>query len=90
MKSILYDIYNGDYDITLNRDKKQQELYAQLCDEWEKVQAVFGDELIDRIINIEGELDDIRHFHYYREGFRLGIRLMLEALTPRPGNTAPW
>ena len=80
MNNILYDIYNGEYDITPGRDKKQQELYDRLCAEWDKVKDVFGDEIIDRILGIEGELDDLRSFHYYQAGFHLGARLMLEAL----------
>ena len=80
MNNILYEIYNGEYDTTLRRDKKQQELYDRLCAEWDKVKDVFGDEIIDRILGIEGELDDLLPFHYYQAGFLLGARLMLEAL----------
>ncbi len=80
MKDILREIFDGEYDITQKRDKTQQELNEKLCAEWDKVQKMFGDEFIDRLFELEGEKEGWRAFHYYREGFRLGVRLMLEAL----------
>ena len=80
MKDILREIFDGEYDITPKRDKTQQELDEKLCAEWDKVQKLFGDEFIDRLFELEGEKEGWRAFHYYREGFRLGVRLMLEAL----------
>ena len=80
MKDILREIFDGEYDITPKRDKTQQELNEKLSAEWDKVQKMFGDEFIDRLFELEGEKEGWRAFHYYREGFRLGVRLMLEAL----------
>ena len=80
MKDILREIFDGEYDITPKRDKTQQELDEKLCAEWDKVQKMFGAEFIDRLFELEGEKEGWRAFHYYREGFRLGVRLMLEAL----------
>lgn len=85
MDSLLYQIYSGEYDFTPKRDKEQQELYKKLCAEWDKVQRMFGDKFTDRIFDLEGELEDRRSFQSYREGFRLGVRLMLEALTSATG-----
>ena len=80
MKDILREIFDDEYDITPKRDKTQQELDEKLCAEWDKVQRMFGDKFIDRLFELEGEKEEWRAFHYYREGFRLGVRLMLEAL----------
>ena len=88
MNSLLYDLYNGDYDITPKPDEKQQKLLKQLCIEWDKVQTMFGDKFLDHLMELEGEREDRLAFHYYQEGFRLGVRLMMEALTPHPGSTA--
>lgn len=85
MDSLLYQIYSGEYDHTQERDEKQQELYKKLCAEWDKVQCMFGDEFTDRVFELEGELEDRRSFQYYRAGFCLGVRLMLEALTSATG-----
>lgn len=80
MNGILREIFDGEYDITPKRDKTQQGLDKKLCDEWDKIQRTLGDEFIDRLFELEGEREDWRAYHYYQAGFRLGIRLMLEAL----------
>lgn len=82
MESILYEIFSDSYDITPKKGEKWQELEKKLYSEWDRLQAVFGDEFMDRLLELEGERDDRRAFYYYRAGFRLGIRLMLEALKP--------
>lgn len=80
MDSILYQIFSGEYDITPKRSKKQQELCDQIFAELDKVKAVFGDEFLDRLLELIGERMDLESFQYYRSGFALGARLMLEAL----------
>ena len=80
MNGILREIFDGEYDITQKRDKKQQELDEKIYDEWDKMQKILGDEFINRLFLLEGEQEDRLSFHYYQAGFRLGVRLMLEAL----------
>ena len=80
MSGILRELFNDEYDITPKRDKKQRELDLKICEEWNKVQTMFGGEFIDRLFALEGEREDWTAFHYYRAGFRLGVRLMLEGL----------
>ena len=80
MESILHEIFDGEYDFTPKRDKKQQNLDKRVYMEWEKVQRIFGDEFVDRLFELEGEREGWRAFRYYQAGFRLGVRLMLEAL----------
>ena len=80
MRDILREIFDDEYDITPKRDKTQLELDLTACKEWKKVQTMFGDEFVDRLLELEGEQEDWRAFHYYRAGFQLGVRLMLEAL----------
>lgn len=80
MNDILREIFDGDYDITPERDKEQQELEQKIYEEWDKVQRMFGDEFVERLFDLEGEREDWRAFHYYQAGFRLGVRLVLEAL----------
>lgn len=80
MNEILRELFDGEYDVTPKRDKKQQQICEQLCAEWDKVQRMFGDEFVDRLFELEGEKEDWRAFRYYQAGFRLGVRLMLEAL----------
>ncbi len=80
MENILSQIFSGDYDTTPKRDKKQQELCDQIYAELEKVQAVFGTDFLNRLFDLEAEQQELQHYHYYRSGFLLGARLMLEAL----------
>ena len=80
MKDILREIFDDEYAITPKWDKTQQEINEKLCTEWDKIGKMFGDKFIDRLFELEGEKEKWRAFHYYREGFRLGVRLMLEAL----------
>ena len=82
MSSLLYEIYSGNYDFVPKWDQKQRELTEKLYTEWDKVQTMFGDEFMDRLLELQAERDDWQTFHYYQAGFRLGVRLMLEALTP--------
>ena len=80
MKNILREMFDGDYDITPKRDRRQRELDEKLCEEWRKVQQMFGTQFVDHLSMMEREQEDLRAFHYYRAGFRLGMRLMLEAM----------
>lgn len=80
MNDILRDIFDGEYDITPERDKKQREIDKKLCVELDTIQRMFGDGFINRLLDLEGEREEWRAFHYYQAGFRLGVRLMLEAL----------
>ena len=82
MESILYEIFRDSYDITPKKDEKWQELEKKLCAEWDKIQAALGDAFTDHLLDLEGELDSQRAFHYYRAGFRLCARLILEVFTP--------
>lgn len=80
MESILREIFNGEYDFTPKQDEKQQKLDQKTYAEWDKVQRIFGEEFVDRLFELEGEREEWRAFRYYRAGFRLGVRLMLEVL----------
>ena len=81
MNNILREIFDGGYDFTPQRDEKQHSLDQKAYEEWDKVQRMFGGEFVDRLLDLEGERQDWRAFRYYQAGFRLGARLMLEALS---------
>lgn len=80
MENILYQLFSGEYDITPKRDKKQQELCDQIFAELDKVEAVLGDKFLDRLFDLKAEEGELRNYQYYRSGFVLGARLMLELL----------
>lgn len=81
MNSLLYKLYSGDYDTIVEPDKALREVDKKLWAERDKVHRMFGDKFMDRLLELEDEREDRRGFCLYREGFRLGVRLMLEALT---------
>lgn len=80
MESILYQIFSGEYDITPEWGKTQQEIRSRLFTELDQVEAVLGEPFLDRLIDLGGEWSEHQNFHYFRAGFLLGARLMLEAL----------
>ncbi len=80
MESILHQLFNGDYDITPKRDKKQQELSEAALASWDKITAVFGADFADDLCSLEAEREELREFQYFRSGFVLGVRLLLEAM----------
>lgn len=84
MQSILYQLFSGKYDTTPEWDKKQRELSKASLVELDKVAAVFGSEFVDRLCDLQGEREEWRNYLYYRSGFVLGARLMLEALGGQP------
>ena len=80
MNGILRALFDDEYDITPKRDKKQRELDETLCAEWNKVRDALSVEFVDYLLTLEAERSDRQNFWYYQAGFRLGARLMLEAL----------
>ena len=85
MNRLIYQIYSGEYDFTLERDNKQQELDRKIYAEWDKGGRMFGEKFMDQLFHLEGKREEMREFPYFRKGFQLGARLMLEALTAATG-----
>ena len=67
MECLLYQLFEGEYDITPKPDKVEDGL---------------GQEFADHLGDLEGERENWQNYQYYRSGFILGARLMLEALGP--------
>lgn len=84
MESILYQLFNGDYDITPKRSKKQQEMCDQIFTELDQVKAALGDPFLDQFLELTARRMDLESFQYYRSGFVLGVRLMLEVFECQP------
>ena len=84
MENILYELFSGEYDITPKRGKRQQELRDKIFTELDKVEAAFGIDYLDHLFDLDGEWNEWKNFQYYRSGFLLGARLMLEALGDQP------
>ncbi len=81
MDGLLFKIYNGDYDITQRYVQEQAELNKKLGAKWDEVEKALGSEFLDCVLELDGKRMEQEGFYCYREGFRLGVNLMLEALT---------
>lgn len=80
MEDILYQLFSGDYDITPKQGEKQQELRRRIFAELDRMEAAFGPDYLDRLFDLNSQWNAWKDFEYYRSGFALGVRLMLEAL----------
>ena len=80
MEDILYQLFSGDYDITPKQGEKQQELRRRIFAELDRVEAAFGSDYLDRLFDLNSQWNAWKDFEYYRSGFALGVRLMLEVL----------
>lgn len=81
MDSLLYELYNGDYEIGTYLGKDEKKILKEIEPILDKVKAEFGLELVDRLSRSYADQRALSNYRHYREGFRLGARLMLEALT---------
>ncbi len=82
MDKLLLELYNGNYDITSMQDEAQEEITQKLSVLLEQVQKQIGLDLVDQLTGLYAERSGLSEFRYYQEGFRLGAKLMLAALTP--------
>ena len=80
MENILYQLFSGDYDITPKQGEKQQELRRRIFAELDRMEAAFGPDYLDRLFDLNSQWNAWKDFEYYRSGFALGVRLMLEVL----------
>lgn len=80
MEDILYQLFSGDYDVTPKQGEKQQELRRRIFAELDRVEAAFGSDYLDRLFDLDSQWNAWKDFAYYRSGFALGVRLMLEVL----------
>ena len=78
--SILADIYNGKYQPQAKPTPLPQELRAADIAFWEKVREALGIDCIDEYLYRHSEQEALSDIDHFREGFRLGVLLMLEVL----------
>ena len=81
MDRLLFEIYNDTYNITPKYNLGEAELNKKLSAKWEEVQKALGSEFLDCVLELDGKRMEQEGFYCYREGFRLGVNLMLEGLT---------
>lgn len=81
MESILDQLYYGQFDLSGSAPSKE---YKDCCKKirpfWEKIEERLGSDDCTDFSNALAEQESIREREMFREGFRLGSRLMLELM----------
>lgn len=77
--SILHEIYGGGYAPSESLEKLPEELNDKWWTFFEEVEKVMGLEFIEQHWDALMEADLYRDFANFREGFRLGVALMMES-----------
>lgn len=80
--SILQDIYDGQYSPAERADAIPQELREKTLAFYDEIERVLGSQFIEKHWDALCELESLRDINNFREGFRLGVALMLEARGP--------
>ena len=82
--SILDKIYYEMYLQKLPETAEYKEVRERSLAIWEEAAEILGPEFSDKVWNNLVELSTVGSHHDFKEGFRLGVQLMLEART-QPG-----
>lgn len=78
--SILQDIYSGGYCPCETADKIPAKLRNREWAFYDEIEKRFGAEVIERHWDSLCEADSARDYANFREGFRLGVSLMMELM----------
>jgi len=85
MESLLYEIYDGRYNINEYRDEEEEKIARKVAEMKKQVKAELGEEFMERLTDLYLDWMQMSDFRHYREGFSLGVRLVLEAFTSATG-----
>ena len=83
MQSILEDIYCGKYSHKFNPTPEYRKAVSAMSKEWDAAKAILGYEQTERLWDTQMAVAALEGADDFREGFRLGAALMLEALGER-------
>lgn len=81
MDSLLYQLYIGEYEIGTYREEKEEKIAKEITPLLAEIKAKFGREFVDQLTGLYVDQGMLSDYRYYRAGFCLGVRLMLEAFT---------
>ena len=82
MTDILTQLYRGDYYPTSFLTKKQVELSEQLAPCYSSIERWLVPDFLDQMLDLSEQFHEISAQTAFSDGFRLGVQLMLETLTP--------
>lgn len=76
MQDLLREIFDNIYvEKVPGRPMTREE-----CRTWDKAQVILGEDFLDQMIHSQSRSITEEQYDYFREGFRLGARLILELM----------
>lgn len=86
MESILDELYCGGYAPDIKPSPEARENGKKAAEMLDRVKAAFGLDFVNELGSCSAIITIDEHQQYFKEGFRLGARLMMEVLgaTPAP------
>lgn len=78
--SILHDIYNDGYDPCKPLDKMPFSLRLKERAFYDAIEEAMGEDFIEKHWDNLVDVEDYKNYANFREGFRLGVSLMLELM----------
>ena len=81
MNDLLYELYMGNYDPTPDCGQEQAKVQKELFQVYKQIEACFDYRFVDHMSELRNQLEERTEYEYYCAGIRLGVRLMLAALT---------
>ena len=82
MSDILYELYSGNYEIGIHQGEEEEKISREIVAMLDEIRAKMGGEFVDRLSNLYADRGTLANYRYYRDGFSLGVRLMLEVFMP--------
>lgn len=78
MKSLLEELYHGSYDRTFTRTAEYNAAAEAMTKVWDAAETKLGQDAREALWNTASDLALLEGYNDFRDGFRLGVSLMLE------------
>lgn len=82
MQDLLSQLFNGTYVPTMPKGKAQDEAEERLAEMYDKIGRGLGQDFETSFFSASAAEEERSNYFYYCAGFRLGAKLILEAIQP--------
>lgn len=82
MKSLLEELYCGTYERQFVRTPEYNAAAEAMTKVWDAAEAKLGQDAREELWNTASDLALLEGYNDFRDGFRLGVSLMLEVFAP--------
>ncbi|MDE7245638.1 MAG: hypothetical protein K2O18_16920 [Oscillospiraceae bacterium] len=81
MMNILKELYDGQYGVELPKTLEYRAVrHKNVEGFWDKIEEAMGPDFIEKNWENLSRQEELESFEYFRQGFHLGVSLMLELL----------